>query len=312
MQNSDDEIYISQDFINKLLIDLNNNYITRQDVINEIAVTIVHEIIHRNRTIILDNSLKIDDMYLYDKYNKIFDKDEIEDYKRLLDESISSGFYYFFDRYVPFKLTFKNNNLLDVVAYDKSNNTFCIYNNQFFGNDKENNIDLFLVGLELNSENINHKKDNIIPYKNGNYEEDYFFGSVFYYHQQYLNESSKDRNYRLNNIEYLEENLVEVIAKLIIFCRKDKKINLDKFLKFLNKNVNSEKITAKMISMMGIPMIRWFILSSYEDEYDDKLYKAFNNKYNLLLKYFKKLSENEHDEKTLNRIDKILEGKLRK
>lgn len=313
--NTDDKIYISKDYIRDLLLDLKDNYISRQDVINDIALTIVHEILHRNRTIILDKTLKYDDVPYYDKYNELFKNHDIEMYKKLLDDTISSGFYNYFDRYIPIKATIKENNKYDVLAYDKINDIFCLYNNQSFGLDSDKPLTLLKIGLELNTIHIVHDIDERIPYNNGPYEEEYYAHSIAYYHQSNLNESKEDRDIRLKNLIFLEESLVEIIAKFIIYSRKMNSLDIKDFY---NKIINdediddNEKLAVTMLYKMGLSTVKWFVLSSYEDEYDDKLYKVFKEKYNALLEHFKNIMINSKDyDKSIADANEIINEKLR-
>ena len=311
----DDVIAISKDYIEQLIFYLNENYIARQDVINEIATTIVHELLHRNRTIILDNSLKVDDIKAHDMYEEKFKDYDLQLFKNLLDDTIKSGFYNYFDYIVPIKATINDDNKYHVVAYDKQSDCFCIYEDQTFGHNDDKFVTLLKIGLELNANDIQHTKKVSIPYKNGPYEDEYFAGSIAYYHQEDLNEPKKQRDTRLEKVSYLEESLIETIAKLIIYSRKKDNIDLEDFYNKISADENLHEdvqLVAKMLMKMDISMIEWFILSSYEDIYDDKLYKVFNDKYEKLLLYFEKMMNSFYVyPKDVRAVEEIINEKIR-
>lgn len=308
--DEDDAIYISHDYVNKILLALKKGRVTRQDVINEFAATIIHELLHRNRTIILDNSLKLEDAPYYDKYNEIFKDYDISKYKFLLDEAINNNFYNYFDKIVPLSIINKGNNIYDVVAYNKETNTFILYNNQRFGTKKD--MTLLLIGVELNSLNISHEPDVYISYKNGDYNEEIFYCTSEYYHQK--GDTIEKRDERVSNQVFIEEAIVEVLARFILETRKNYKIDLEKIETILSKDRflrDCDLLAGKMLMMMGLPTIKWFILSCHEEEYDDRLYKTFEEKYNLLLNYFKDLMIDGNDKNKVKEALEIIDEKIK-
>lgn len=288
-------VYISVYYINTMLDNLYDNKISRQDLINDLAVTIVHELLHANRSVIIDNEPTIYDKKDREEYDLLLHEYNIESYKEILDECINSGFYNYFDKIVPLKAVIHGNNCFSVVCYDKEKEAFYIYKNQKFGYNGENIFTLFNIGIELNSNNFKHKIDVEIPYLKDKSFDDHIDDSADYFHQKSTVRDENKENNRIVLQTNLEENLVEMIANLIVYSRKNDKIDLDLFKEHINTHGyrESEKLSFEILYRMGIDSIRWFILSAYEDEYDDKLYNAFKEKYDSLLNYFYSLENNE-------------------
>lgn len=272
-----------EDNINKIKND------EKQEAIKSVTITILHELLHANRDIIIKDGITYDSIDVDSAEEMIHEKLNIEKYSHILDEMIQNGMFDLFDNIVPLAIIPENNEAM-VVAYDKNKKSFLFYDKQKYG--LNGKITFLNVGLELNS-NIEHKVSISIPEVRH-----YFNGELYdasdYYHQQHIDSSMKysdDAKLRSKYQIELEENIIETIAYLIYSSRKNSSINLESHVQRYQNNGRpiEEALAAGIIRRMGIDTLKWFILSTHEEEYDDKLYKAYQEKYTDLLLIFNEL-----------------------
>lgn len=99
----------------------------------------------------------------------------------------------------------------------------------------------------------------------------------------------------IENQNGLEETIVETMANLIIRTKDIKDLNLDEEMDFFINNKTTrkeEKIAAHIIKRMGKDFLSWFMLSAYEEVYDNKIYDEFENKYERIIELTNNLYKN--------------------
>lgn len=99
----------------------------------------------------------------------------------------------------------------------------------------------------------------------------------------------------IENQNGLEEAIVETMANLIIRTKDIKDLNLDEEMDFFINNKTTrkeEKIAAHIIKRMGKDFLSWFMLSAYEEVYNNKIYDEFENKYERIIELTNNLYKN--------------------
>ena len=99
----------------------------------------------------------------------------------------------------------------------------------------------------------------------------------------------------IENQNGLEEAIVETMANLIVKTKDTKNINLDEEMNFFINNKTTrkeEKIAAHIIKRMGKDFLTWFMLSSYQEVYTNKIQNEFQNKYEKIIEITNNLYSN--------------------
>ena len=87
----------------------------------------------------------------------------------------------------------------------------------------------------------------------------------------------------------MEEPLIEAFSRIIINHKYGRELKIkETCIEEINnpENPYDLKIAFNLIYYMNLDTIKWFILSSYDDEYRNRLKEIFNENYGLLLDYF--------------------------
>ena len=127
---------------------------------------------------------------------------------------------------------------------------------------------------------------------------------------------------KLENSDGLEEAFTEVLANIIIMSRNDVTLDLGKYLEKIEQAPLDvvgidEKKAAKLIKYAGKDILKWFMLSTYGDYYDDEFENIFGSDYLRVLKDFQKLYDAVINEETgyemfARDLDCIIEDKMGK
>ncbi len=284
----------------------------KNKILANTALTLIHETLHANRTVMIEeglnasNILNKTDTEIF-RYAHIKSGNDLNQYDSLLEKIIDKPFVKDLKTFIPIKITFNKDNSYTVVAYNKEEKYYYIFENQFYQTKPNDNADEFLhqIGLELNEgnhkgkelttgENLPKKEkitvasDYIKPFIDKGVSASEQGLSLEEYAKQVDNNLLK-ATFRMENAEGMEEILTETLALMIIIHRKEEKLDIDNAAQ---KILNDSSITidnvigTKLITAMGTDMIKWFLTSVYEDQYEDKLEKTFQEEYdNLLLDY---------------------------
>ena len=291
-------IAVDSEYLNNMVNKLMNckDDKSKTNIYLNIAVTLVHELLHANRTIMIEKG--INPKSIKSVVNNIEKKEndnveEINYYKALLLQIIDKPYVDLFNCFIPIKIKDEGNGLLTVVAYNKDTNNFYIFENQKFNSILDGNIDEFIknIGIELNNKELHKANKEIVDPIN--IEDDYAdsYLASDYYHKHNDISTLDDVNDALDRIEGqsdFEEVISETLASIIIMTRNDRELDLEKINKKI-QNGNSdidEKLCMKIIYNEGPNMIKWFLTSVYDSEYYDKFEKIFNEVYTDLLMDF--------------------------
>ena len=242
------EIHVFSSYIDRL-------YTKNKDKdLDYLASTLLHEMLHVNRTVILKNSIQCSE-YI-DSYDKIFDYSSFE---YLLDNSFNNNTYYDNPNYVILK---KTNN--ETWIYNKNNNMFEIYDGKLFlEKPKKYSYYYFYLNkpavisdydLKYNYDELNNKNKDII-----------------------IDDIIKQLG--------IEECMTECMSAIIVYANKNKNLDIKDIvnLAFSNCKVQLLKIGFRLFYDDNV--IPWFLTSCYMDEYTNYLEKIYKN-YDEILDYF--------------------------
>ena len=322
--------------------------IPKEKVLLHIAVSYVHEVIHANRTLYINDGLNVNTIKeIADNELIKFDQDkkyDLNNYISILNNITNTMDISNIETYIP--ITFKQNEdkTYTVIAYNKKTKNFEEFANQNFNinsNDNENN-QFHILSQELNNQNSLHKPTNTIftffkeddkvekvalaceyyhPYtKEGKIVPDEELEGENLSSQEFVKLLDRKTNEiidRLENQTNFEEIITETLANIIIMTRNSDKIDLEELYNILeNSNADLDtKMCIKMLKETGIDIIKWFMTAVYDEVYEDKFEEIFGDRYTDLLMDFNDLYEalqydEEPDEFSIRDINEIIEEKL--
>lgn len=287
-------IILYSDYIDGLIAGLDEGRYSKQYVINDIATTVIHEVIHANRSVFVKDGCVTYIDEEYDSEPAVVD----ENYLNYLLSSVISDEEYF-NSYVvvPIRVDYLGEDMYTVYAYNNVTNQYHIYENQQF---RSSNI--HEIADELNTNRLRYTPTKTFACTRK-------FESIDYDSQE------EAIDVEISSADYLEECLVEVIAKYILYSRKSKQFNLDAFVLSIEAEdtLPEYKLAAKMLAKMGEEVILWFILSYYDDFYDKKTYDKLKAKYDEVFEEFNKLASEDEQimvDQMVVSVTNILENSL--
>ena len=304
------EIHVSIKYINDLY---NYGKINGfNESIYRLSRTIVHELIHYNRFVIIKDETFIN------KNNNLINTNDIKDNEldKKLDYVLTSN-PSLLNEYCFILSSKEKNNYYEVIVYDNIKNSYYI----FYVSDKE-------YQKYKNSDNEYQclNRSNLV--KTINNDEIENSGSLCC---DYIKDKGKSNLVHdlviynnLNKQLSFEELLTESFSGLIIENMHKDYIDINELCDNLinsRDEIKEIKLVYKMIKSMGIDYVKWFILSCYQDEYVDYHENIFSEDYRKLLNSFNKIYEyiisSKKDEKllfdynsSLETANKIIEKKL--
>lgn len=342
-------IVINTEYLDEQLNYINSNPSLKSNYILEIAVTLVHEYLHANRTIMINNGLAVNTNIekraeVLTKLKNIKEGHDLSLYSNLLIDALSKGYDSEFKKYIPLKVI-KNSDGMSVIVYNCDTNNYDEFRNIDFEIYDGDNLSEFIHEIAKKLNNLNEKYESYTTIKSFFKSENDDAASVTipdYIHQsnsQFINidsikpkiseeeyqfikrgiENTFNKNQdKLKYQDAFEEIFVEVLSNIIVMSRNNKCINIsEQAAKIINSESISqdEQIGAKLISKLDIEVFRWFMTSAYESCYDDRMSKIFEEEYDMFLLYMSKLynlanDESEYDISELENIEKIIEKKL--
>ncbi len=254
-------------------ININSNWLDELELDNKsilnVANVILHEMIHANRTIIINNGLSLS--HVSDKLNNEINLYEIDTYK--------------------LQNLFEKDIVIKRISID--NNECIIYNK------KQKRINI----LEEDESGTLQLKKSIADIKHQEYE---MPAVVCDYYHEYDNKVVKEKcktldeylkkflkeveeiNEMIKRQDSLEETMTEVIALIILINRKKDYFNLEECCNKLKENVVSvdEKIILSFLEKMDTEFIRWFFTAVYEEHYVNEYKNILKEEYDRFLTEF--------------------------
>ena len=272
----DNQIHIFQSYINKLL---NSEEGTNKDKIKySLSHTLIHETLHANRDIIIKNPITPTNLRFFrykSKYEELYNK-----YGNLINNKYK-------DTQVISLKHYKDH--LEIIGYDHEIRSFVIYNlnnneidNSFIQNIFNKDMVLFDI-----SKKFKHCAEIISPpYINEDTMNAPLYINNQFKHIEEMNSYEKKENEKLiNKQRNVEEILVDSLSYIILKTAKENTIDLNAIYEHMLKHDKTPEfeIGLYLYKELGIDFIKWYILSCYEDEYNNKLNKIYKDKYKEVL-----------------------------
>lgn len=337
------EIELSKEAIDDLLYILKDDKSKKELVVLNIAVSIVHEIIHKNRDLIIENEINartFEDKIIkeYFDINAAVNNYDINQLRQNLEQALKLPNIDEFTEIIPVQCLFTEDGI-KVIAYDTETNFFIEVNDINVNSDL--NPETLLLELSntieegLQSKTIKAKiitKDNVDTEAKNTLANSYIPSTKEVYSRIVANKKM-DKKELLTKFEFrkeiilrrlqangFEEILTEALATMIVLARNKETFNLDEIAnetKEIFKEDTVLNIGVQFIEDLGIEMLKWFVTSVYEEVYYDYFQKLFDDNYDELLLNFQKIYESElnmEEPKKYNiaRIKSIVRSKIKK
>lgn len=260
-------ITIYSEYLESLLDGLKNKKYSKQFIVNDIATTIIHETIAVNRSVFIKDGNLSYEVIDYTVYEEDPVKVDSSFLNHLLSSVICDEEYFNSYVVVPLKIDYHGDSLYTVYAYNTVTNQYNIFENQYF---KSSNI--HEIADELNTNRLRYTVTRTFPCT------EKFMNLVHDNEDEII-------DIELSDSEFLEDCLVEIISKFILYSRKSNGINLDAFIDSISSEVllAEHKLMVQMIDKMGIKLVIWFLFSSFDDFYTKEEYDKYLEKYNKIL-----------------------------
>ena len=331
----------------ELIDESQNDENTKNKVILNMAFTLVHEILHANRAIIIEDGLNLTTIAEKEKdelsnFSQKKSGHDLNQYNFLLSGMLSKPFIVEFEQFIPIKARLNKDGSYTIIAYNLKTKDYNEFSNQYFEAINNGDIDKFLyqIGIELNNGKTKHKITNVIySFVNDNNHPEIVLGNEYYHpysnRGRILNQNSLSSQDEYKNLleektdkifsrlvlsNGFEETITDVLAMIIIKTRNKKELDLNAITTEIfnsSDSVPNEKSMLKLIQAVGIDLIKWFLTSAYTSYYNDFLEKIFQERYDDLLFDFDDLYETtrnqeEVDQFSIDDIQEIIEKKVRR
>ena len=305
-------LLIDRDYVESLMEMSNNKELSEDALVLNLALTIVHEMLHINRTIIINN---LPNAYNYQlnlqrdirRSEQKFSEYDVPKYDRLTERMIREGHLDDFEYFMPVDIKVSATGLVTAVVYNKKTGNFQVYKNT--GKDLpliklldyDNYEELYtIVGKQVNMgtgklrcvETLSSLKGDL----RGAEKDDTTLSADFYFnlHDEKLEKAvtpkdfeeilTNDYKVAIDRMEYgrrLEEAITEALAVIIVYSKNTLEFDLDYYCDIVvgNDERAENRIAANIIRLGGIELLKWFATSSYDEYYEDKLKKLFGAQY---------------------------------
>ena len=276
-------IYMTTNFLIKQLTNIDKDPLNKEKYINQVIITLIHETIHSNRSILVKNSINVkdtakpsynDNEYFKKVYadfedllsKKYCDEDitllkivasftdyEIIVYNRKLD---SYEYYYIDYDYIDNDSPTLFEDIKEIIEYNLNDLTPCISIKRI---DKDAVADL-LASMDTNSE----------------------------YQLPLSSNEQLVEGEKISSQLGLEEALTECLAYIIFESSNHSTFDKDEICTKLENDFKTYdiKIANEIFKQMDESFIKWFILSCYEDEYTDRIGDYYGEYYPKLVRMF--------------------------
>lgn len=281
-------IWINYDYLKTLYNEyINGNESRKNSAILVLSETIIHEIIHENRAILrkYDNTLNnLDYIYAsFEKEKSINTKYNVNLLKKEVERLYSFG-------------DLENETLIS--SYRGLENYDVYYNPS---------VKLFVI--KSIDGNVIDQIDDAIIY---GYDDETYLSSSFYNKRNVsdkIYELKEIVKTRILNQRGIEEGLTEALTNMIFNSSFYDDFDLDEETSTVihdNQVRLYVKAACYIYKSFGYDFLYWFIFSSYEDEYSDKLEENFGEYYDRVLEIFNHLYYSNNDRKYISEYYELL------
>lgn len=302
----DNIIVVDEQYLENELLSMEQKNLDYESLISNLSVTIIHELLHANRAILINGG--INDYNKEEILNHLMyslENEEILKNNRMaLDKVVSEYGIKKFKRYIPYAII-NEGDTYEVFVYNIKKAKFLRFSS--------NNIEKF---MECEDKWIKIGKD---LYDN---KEDYDFVDTFddilkqkdlvltagdFYHNigelkskiGNINEDMSNEDYynlllknhefltnRFRQLNSLEESMIEGLANIIELMSGFDFLDYEYIENYLDCIEAHGVLAIKMYKSFDINLIRWFILSAYDEQYYDMIQQIFGDDYEEVLQIF--------------------------
>ena len=315
---NNNSINISAKYIDKILIYLDKHKDKYDECLDELAHTIVHEKIHANRDIMIkDGTVSLSLLSSKSaKMARIRNSNLRKELDPLLMQNLNSSNdiillkvketeYY----YMAYVYNNKNNSY-EVFRLDKKKFNMGNYFDTFNMIKRYLSLNFFMMPFTSCSASL----------------DDYEFYGVTDYVDDYIDvnelsnaEASYLYDFTSSKIG-IEEALTEAFAYIIVASKCKNELDIKEYCDLVIKDDDMPydlKLAYYLISNLSIDDIRWFFLSCYEDEYENRFRKLFSSDYELLISNFYNIysdfsSNGKSNEGLFNETKDVIKRNLKK
>lgn len=278
-RTNEPSISLSALYVEELLDRISKNLSNKEKHINQLVVTLIHETIHCNRSIIVKNSIgskeidrptHVDDKF----YNELYDECD-----RLLLERFNGE-----------DITILNvkefNQDYEVVIYNRITDCFEYYiiDSSVLKNSKSIFDDIKKL-INSNSEGV--YLDFVLPLQNRDAQSDLVTNLDVDFEYQIPLSSMEQmvEEEKICSQLGLEEALTECLAYIIFESSNHSTFDKDEICTKLENDFKTYdiKIANEIFKQMDKDTIKWFILSCYEDEYTNRIKEFYKDDYSSLV-----------------------------
>ena len=328
-EDENNNIHISPLYLDKMLTYIENNGNKKgeyEDWLNELTSTLIHEVIHANRDVMVKNGIhtfKLLEQSRDNYINRSRNSKLKEDLDRLLIDNINAGNHH----QVILLKVIDRPNYYETYVYNNKNKCYEVYNlsksnlyNKDYSKvfkDIESYLNLF-VGSSLIKMTPKKRINSVI--------DDDFIGGIADFTSDDGIDISKLSNSELADLNRLvvdqiglEESLTEALTDLIIYHKDKNELDIHGFyLKVSSDNSTSIdiKISSKLLDRMSIDDIRWFMLASYSESFENRFKNIFKSDYDTFIHnmyeiYNSVLDDEEYDKSLVEENEEIIERRVK-
>ncbi len=295
--------------INGIYVDetlsLHNKGVRSIEILRDIAETIIHEKLHSNRDVLLKREVNFSNIDYYSEYLKMSDKN-----KKTYEEcNYLKNIIELNDGLTILKIrNYKSYSL--IYVYDNNEKCFYIYRLNLKKFKFNNDIQAYF------KEVMDYIIANEIKPINEIYDFEYFFSqnehdinNIYESNRNIKSIREVNKIDKVINMKYgLEEALVEALTLIISYHSNKDTLDIEGACNYIQKKTSKDivKRGIRIFKKYKEDFIKWFILSSYQDEYDNKLQKMYGKNYLRTLRKFRDIYDsNEKNETQKNEVKEV-------
>lgn len=253
---------------------------------NDLIKTLIHETIHANRSIMINNAVLYPECFLSSIR-------EYEEYRSMFGHLIKKSN----KKFQVLKVE-NNNSFYTVYAYSNQSGDFYVYSLSTRFNFDINSIEYIekLLNNNINFFDFISQIENPYDMNPTSLVANY---STWYKNPLTLKRKEmKNVSNEVDKQTDFEESITEAFTRIIFYLLDKKEYNIDELLKdeSLLPNV---RLALQYINTLDMDTIRWFFLSCYDEEYRNKFYEMHKNDYfslidKISLAYRKSMDDEEY------------------
>lgn len=276
-------IYITTQFLISQLSKIEKDEANREEYIKQVVITLIHETIHSNRSIIVKNSINASDTIKECYKDNEYLKKIYADYEELLSQKYNG-------KDITILKVLASYSDYEVIVYNRKLDRYeCYYlDYDYIDNSSKTLFDDIREIIEYNINDL--KPDYVLNRINKDAKPDIL--SNMDTHSEYsLPLSSMEElveGEKISSQIGLEESLTECMALIIYESSKYDTFDKDLICNSIEKQIQTQdvRLANEIFKQMDEGSIKWFILSCYGDEYTNRIEEFYDELYPKMVRMF--------------------------